>query len=163
MAELEKCVWTDRDFDVMGWHDATVHAMTVDWDPVVLEGGWHGATLLLDIDYIVTWIHHGPGETIHFEVAPATLVFEDVWDIEGELESRRTMSPPQILDLNRGDADEQGLADWEVDGDRFALRFRARGFYQHFRARPIANGDAQSLSSARRGGPSFATPSELPG
>jgi hypothetical protein len=160
MAELEKCVWTDRDFDLMGWHDATVHALAVDWDTVVLEGGWHGATLLLDIDYIVTWIRReGP---IHFEVAPATLVFEDVWDIEGDLQSEQTMGPPQILDLNRGAAEDDGLAAWEVDGDRFALRFRARAFHQHFRAWPIANGEAQSLTSARRGGPSFATPSELP-
>ncbi len=154
---LEKCAWTDRDYDVMGWHDATVHAMAVKWDSVVLEGGWHGATLLLDIDYIVSWGPPQQDRTFRFQVAPATLAFEDAWDIEGGLRHERTMSPPHILDLRREPA-EDGQTAWHVEGDRFELRFQARGFSQHFRSRPVATGTGQSLTSAQRGGPSFARP-----
>jgi hypothetical protein len=46
MYELEKWVWSHHDFDVMGWHDATVHAFAL--VPEQFE-------LLLDIDYIVKW------------------------------------------------------------------------------------------------------------
>jgi hypothetical protein len=157
---LEKCVWTDRDYEVMGWHDATVHALAIDWDPVVLEGGWHGATLLLDIDYIVSWGEPQPDRTFRFQVAPATLAFEDAWDVEGGLRHDRTMAPPQILDLRRGPPEnpKSDLTAWHIEGDRFELRFEARGFSQHFRSRPIANGREQSLTSAQRGGPSFARP-----
>ena len=47
---LEKAVWTQDDFPVMGWHDATVHAIGFDEDELWSE------RLLLDLDYIVEWI-----------------------------------------------------------------------------------------------------------
>src|SRR5690348_9572503 len=48
---LEKAVWTDGDFDTMGWHDASVHA-------IAFHEEEHGAqdALLLDLDYIVRWL-----------------------------------------------------------------------------------------------------------
>jgi hypothetical protein len=77
--QLEKAVWTAADFDRMDWHDARVHAITfheVEQD----------AELLLDLDYIVRWIDpEPPAEYFSFLVAPATLVFENVWCLEGEL------------------------------------------------------------------------------
>ena len=39
-------VWADADFDAMGWHDITVHAMGFDERKDT-------ARLLLDIDYIL--------------------------------------------------------------------------------------------------------------
>ncbi len=42
MYELEKWVWSQHDFDLMGWHDATVHAFAL--VPEQFE-------LLLDIGY----------------------------------------------------------------------------------------------------------------
>jgi hypothetical protein len=150
VAALDKCVWSDEDYDVMGWHDATVHALALDWDRADPASG-QGATLLLDIDYIVSWIHtDGP---YRFEVAPATLVFEDVWNLSGDLDVSAG-GPLQMLALNR-----TGDGEWEFDGVGFSLGFRAPGFRQHFRSQPIANGERQTLSEARRGGPCFATPS----
>ena len=49
---LEKAVWTDGDFDRMGWHDARVHAIAFHEDE-------DNAELLLDLDYIVRWIAGG--------------------------------------------------------------------------------------------------------
>jgi hypothetical protein len=153
VAELEKCVWTEDDFEVMGWHDATVHAIALDWDRAEAANGGQGASLMLDIDYIVSWIHtDGP---YRFEVAPATIVFEDVWYLTGDLDATAG-GPLQLLDLHRDTSDDP--AAWDFDGVGFALEFRARSFRQHFRSQPIANGERQTLSSARRGGPSFATP-----
>ena len=45
--ELEKAVWTDDDFSLMGWHDATVYAAAT--LPESFE-------LVLDIDYILKWV-----------------------------------------------------------------------------------------------------------
>jgi hypothetical protein len=77
--QLEKAVWTDADFVTMGWHDATVHAIAFHEDE-------QNAELLLDLDYIVRWIDpEPPAEHLTFLVAPATLVFENVWGLDGEL------------------------------------------------------------------------------
>jgi hypothetical protein len=66
---LEKALWSDADFDVMGWHDATVHA-------IAFEESDDRAALLIDLDYIVRWIEPQPlSRSFSFLVAPATLVF----------------------------------------------------------------------------------------
>jgi hypothetical protein len=32
--ELEKWIWTEADFDVMGWHDSSIHALAFcSWQP----------------------------------------------------------------------------------------------------------------------------------
>ena len=46
--KLEKWIWTEADFDVMGWHDSQIHATA--FFPEDFE-------LVLDIDYIFDWVH----------------------------------------------------------------------------------------------------------
>jgi hypothetical protein len=181
---LERCVWTDDDFEAMGWHDSCVHAVAVEDD------GW--SRLLLDLDYIVNWEKPAPSETAwRFMVAPATLVFENVWDLEGDIAAASGMAQRVLLlidavrregdvmeDVRRGRRErwmsgmagghdlmgppETGYLDrWEISGHNFALRFLADGFHQHFRAQPTLTGK-QSLTAAERGGFSFAEPVELP-
>ncbi len=61
---VEKAVWTDADFDRMGWHDATVHALA-------FEESDDQASLLIDLDYIVRWIEpQPPSRYFSFLVAP---------------------------------------------------------------------------------------------
>lgn len=77
--ELEKWIWTEDDFDIMGWHDSKIHALA--FVPEDFE-------IAFDIDYILQWIHPKPNETyFKFWVAPATLVFENVRDVEFDIES----------------------------------------------------------------------------
>jgi hypothetical protein len=47
---VAKTIWTDADFDAMGWHDNAVHAIAL--EPVPSDPG----RLLLDIDYILEWV-----------------------------------------------------------------------------------------------------------
>src|SRR5689334_9123992 len=95
---LEKAVWTDGDFDTMGWHDATVHAIAFHED----EQGAQDA-LLLDLDYIVRWLDpEPPAEYFTFLVAPATLVFENVWNLQGELDTRAGRMLLHINTIERG-------------------------------------------------------------
>jgi hypothetical protein len=76
---LEKAVWAEADFEQMGWHDVHVHAFA--FRPEIFE-------LWLDIDYIFSWVDPHGGETHYsFWVAPATLAFENVYDLKFDIES----------------------------------------------------------------------------
>ena len=44
---LEKSIWTQDDFAVMGWHDANIYGMVIEKG----EELWQG-NLIFDIDYI---------------------------------------------------------------------------------------------------------------
>ena len=84
----------------MGWHDACVHAVAVEDDG--------RSRLLLDLDYIVNWVKPQPPETSwRFSVAPATLVFENVWDLEGDIAAASGMAQRVLLliDVVRREAD----------------------------------------------------------
>ena len=161
---LERCVWTDADFEAMGWHDSCVHAVAVEDD------GW--SRLLLDLDYIVGIVRPEPPETaLRFSVAPATLVFENVWDLEGDVAAASGMAQRVLLlidvvrrdrdvmsevrsgrkerwmsgmagghDFSKGPPETGSLYRWEIAGHNFALRFLADGFHQHFRGRPTLIG-----------------------
>src|SRR5687768_4950848 len=102
---LEKDIWSDADFDRMGWHDATIHAFTPfpdDWE------------LAFDIDYIVKWVDpEPPSPYFSFWVAPATLVFRDVSDIEIAI-ALPSIERLTIDDLSRSDPRETGAStDWQ--------------------------------------------------
>ena len=60
--ELDKWIWTEADFEQMGWHDARIHAIAF------LTETFEFA---LDIDYILQWVEPAEGETYYkFWVAP---------------------------------------------------------------------------------------------
>lgn len=147
---LEKWVWTARDFETMGWHDNHIHAFgfeQCDEDDALYD-------LLLDIDYIVEWVHFPPGaRTFHFWICPATLVFHQVVSLEvHHSDLLNFIDEMQIMeDLERDD--EQALLvgserTWQWDVGPFS--FRASGFTQYLRRPPIFSSD-QRLSEEARG------------
>lgn len=78
--ELEKAIWSEKDFKIMGWHDATIWAMVAD------TGNYEYA---LDLDYIFKWVHpKGADKYFKFWVAPVTMVFENADYIKIDIESR---------------------------------------------------------------------------
>ncbi|MEV4056817.1 DinB family protein [Amycolatopsis sp. NPDC049688] len=82
MTEVSQAVWTDADFAQMGWHDCRVHAAALVEDDDDLPPG----RLLLDLDYIVRWVEPARRRKhFTFWIAPATLVFDQAWDITGTL------------------------------------------------------------------------------
>jgi len=126
-SDLSKRVWSDADFPEMGWHDATVHALSVQRTDDVLP------RLLLDLDYIVRWVHPLPPAThFSFWIASATLVFDDVWDLEGDLGFKGTTPDLEIDGLHRlvPDDGREDLPLWHIEGHAFDLRFRASGYRQ---------------------------------
>jgi hypothetical protein len=152
---LTKAVWSDADFERMGWHDVTVHGMYVQRTDDVLP------RLLFDLDYVTRWVHPVPPEThFSFWIAPSTLVFDDVWDLEGDLDFKGLGVDLELDALHRltPDDDRPGWSDaplWHLEGHAFDLRFRAPGFRQYIRQPPRLS-PRLVLGHAERGGCSFA-------
>lgn len=151
---LSKSVWSDADFDEMGWHDATVHGLSIQPTNDILP------RLLLDLDYIVRWVHPVPPAThFSFWVSPATLVFEGVFDLEGDLDFKGLALDLEIDQVHRLVADDtrpnfSHMPLWHIEGHAFELKFRASGFRQYFRQAPKLV-SRQAFPYAERGGCAF--------
>ncbi|HWZ22054.1 MAG TPA: hypothetical protein VNW06_05340, partial [Cytophagaceae bacterium] len=60
---LEKKIFTEEDFDIMGWHDSLIHGISFG----------DNFQFLFDIDYIFKWVLED--KHYMFWVSPCTLVF----------------------------------------------------------------------------------------
>jgi len=150
--ELEKLIWDENDFEHMGWHDAKVYAVAF------MDESFE---FVLDIDYVLEWIHPKEGESnFKFWVAPSTLVFRNVWDLNIDLEGRVDL---EILDLHRGNLHKPKNAehikefaeyDWRIETDSGEIAFKSAGYKQYFR-KPPALLDRQRIGLKERGGISF--------
>ncbi|MDB5252233.1 MAG: hypothetical protein JWP27_1402 [Flaviaesturariibacter sp.] len=145
----EKYLWTQDDFDKMGWHDSQVHAISF---------GENG-DLLLDIDYIFKW---AAGAThFRFWVSPCTLVFENVYDVDFDLSYSTgglaidQLSRDEIQPIE-GEEDlvEAGDRAWTIALQQGLIQFKSAGFRQFIRARPLLLNE-QALEISQRGGISF--------
>jgi hypothetical protein len=149
---LSKATWTDADFSSMGWHDCRVHAVSIG---EYADDTVPPARMLLDLDYIVRWVQPTTSENhFTFWVAPATLVFERAWNIEGTLGPLHQVM--EIADIHRlPSPDNTPEPLWHIEGQNFDLRLRAAGYTQHIRL-PPQHVPRQSLTSTERAGTSFA-------
>lgn len=148
---LAKATWTDADFEVMGWHDCRVHAVSVG----VRDDAFPWNRVLLDLDYIVKWVDPARGrQHFSFWITPATLVFDEAWDISGQLDPMNDLL--EIADLHRLDPpDDNPDPLWHIEGQNFDLRLRAPAYTQYLRKPPI-HSTAQYVTQRERGGLSFA-------
>ena len=96
-------------------------------------------------------------------VAPATLVFENVSDVQGDLNAASASGVMlQIDDIERGEEEDAkgfslSVRRWTIHGHNFDLSLLASGYRQHMRARAL-HVDAQTLGTHERGGISFDEP-----
>jgi hypothetical protein len=148
---LEKWLWTEADFERMGWHDSRIHAVAFLSEPLELA---------FDIDYILQWVQPSEDQYYRFWVAPATLVFQNVYELKLELEPFEAVD---IADIHRDDLRKPRNAEfigrdagwrWRIETHDGDITFRAAGYEQHFRRAPIF-GRFQSLDLPMRGGFSF--------
>jgi hypothetical protein len=89
-------------------------------------------------------------------VSPATLVFEDVARLEGDLGLWN--GGQSLFSIERGECEHDGRTWWTlgsaIRGDAADLRVLAHGYVQYLRSRPVhLQGDR--LTIAERGGVSF--------
>lgn len=146
--QLAKAIWTQEDFDEMGWHDSLVYG--VSFNPEF--------KLLFDIDYIFKWVLEG--ESYKFWISPCTLIFENCYDIRFDL---GLSIPLEIQDLNRQNpkrpknADQIGKEtefDWIMQTQQGEINFTSIGFKQYVKKEPVLL-DVQTLGLEERGGVSF--------
>jgi hypothetical protein len=154
--DVEKWVWTDTDFERMGWHDVQLHGIAryekVERDEVAgSEGHYSGTELLLDIDYILKWVTTDP-EHWKFWVAPSTLAFENAYDFEVRGWAQLQW---EISEIHREHAHYPSGREcwkWEIWGT--GIVFLAEGYKQYIRRKPVLS-RFQSLTFEERGGVSF--------
>ena len=148
---IPKTVWTEADFDQMSWHDVHVHAVA--FRPDILE-------LWLDIDYIFSWVAPQQTETYYsFWVAPATLIFENVYDLEFTIGSRVGEMSLQGIGRTgpsapRFPVTKQHEWHWLLEFNEGQMTFSSVGFTQFTRRLPTLV-QTQRLGFEQRGGISF--------
>ncbi len=150
---IERHLWTEEDFEQMGWHDARV------WGLAFIQ---ESSEFLLDLDYVLEWIAPKDGERHYtFWTVPATLIFENVVDLHLDLEPFSDFSIAGIARSDPGvprnaasiGKDKDWL--WQIDCHVGSIRFRSVGYKQYLRGAPILN-TTQYLPLDQRGGVSFA-------
>lgn len=156
---LEKEIWTEADFEKMGWHDNTIHAFSVDRD----------YKFLLDIDYIFKWVHPKKSEKyFKFWVAPCTLIFENVYNLVFDLEisaphHRKIDNISRVNPTRPKNAEYIGKGiehEWAIETLQGEITFKSVGYTQYTRRQPILN-SSDELELNLRGGISFGTEFEF--
>ncbi len=154
--DVEKWIWTDADFERMGWHDVQLHGIAR-YEKVQRneeegsEGHFSGVELLLDIDYILKWA--GSDNNFEFWIAPSTLVFDGVLDFQIEwigMELQWEMD--QITRESARYPSGENCWRWKLYGT--GMTFLAKGYKQYIRREPVLT-KFQSLTWEERGGNSF--------
>ena len=146
--ELEKNLWTQEDFENMGWHDNKIHAMAFDNEKIELS---------FDIDYICKW--EPKKKHILFWVAPATLIFTNVYDInisayQPDLTILDIERDSPVTPKNAAHIEGPFEYDWIITTTSGEITFKAVGFRQLIRATPIRIRN-QNFSLTERGGITF--------
>jgi len=121
--KLEKSIWTEKDFDQMGWHDNRIYQISVTED------------LALNIDYIFQW--NKPeleGLSFTFWVAPATLVFKKTQNLSFDLDTAFD-STIEIQDIEREILENDTLRIIITHQGNF--QFISEGFQQFIRQEPF--------------------------
>jgi hypothetical protein len=148
---LEKLIWDENDFEQMGWHDSKVYA-------IAFEG--EKFELALDIDYILKWLNPSDKESNYkFWVAPATLVFSNVYNLNIiqqslGLEIQDVYRENPVKPKNEIHIEGKTEYDWTIETTSGKITFKAAGYKQYFR-KPPALLDSQKIDFKERGGISF--------
>ena len=150
--QIEKAIWTEADFEQMGWHDVHIHAIA--FRPDTYE-------LLLDIDYMFAWVDPEKEETHYtFWMSPCTLVFSNVHTFKADIEwgLGLEISGVECEEIGRPkNADhiqKEKEWKWTFDCQEGVFSFISVGYEQFARAKPIRV-KSQKFSWKERGGICF--------
>ena len=135
--QLEKRIWTDKDFENMGWHDSYIYKVRLTED------------LELDIDYILQWNKPDlEGLPFTFWVAPATLVFKRIKNLTLEFDTVFE-DGFEIEDIERPTIENKNQ--WTIITRQGDLQFTCDGFEQFIRQDPFFE-FWQTISYIKRNG-----------
>ena len=151
---LDKNIWTHADYDIMGWHDATIYGMIFE------NNGESTSNLVFDIDYIFQWVNPvQPDNHYTFQVAPCTLVFKNVihlrMEIDTDLILPLSFEIADLLLVSKEQIDANSYVyEWDMMLQEGFIRFKSEGFRQYVRTNPVHIA-SQSLEMSQRGGICF--------
>lgn len=140
-------IWTDADFDDMGWHDATMYSMDMP-----REGTF---SVSFDIDYIFKW-HKDGNRFVGWDVAPCTLRFENVSGLKASLnwmnDGGTNDAYTCIVDITRSNArptpnGQLTVWDYHIELNSGEIDFSATGYNQTLRS-PAVYSETQDLPRA---------------
>lgn len=135
--ELEKSIWTETDFEKMGWHDSNIYKTRLAED------------LELDIDYIFQWNKPDlEGLPFTFWVAPATLVFKQVKIISFELDTAFN-NTFEIEVIEKTETNNNTV--WTIITRQGDIEFTSEGYIQYIRQEPSFQ-FGQTISYGERNG-----------
>jgi hypothetical protein len=121
--QLDKWIWTEKDFAQMGWHDATVYGVRLNQN------------LELDLDYIFQWNQpEVEGFYFTFWIAPSTLVFENPEALSFELTQSFDDKWLEIEDIEMNVIDN--VRNWTIITQQGDISFKAESFKQIVRKKP---------------------------
>jgi hypothetical protein len=144
--------WTESDYEELSWHDCHIHGLAM------IEREYGCGDLVLDIDFITEW-EKMDDQALRFHVAPATLVFHEVWDLVIDLDYKTVEagSAPFSIDglAREPHANFRSLTQFrylmDINWPRGSLSFIGHRFTQTLRAEPIVT-SSQDLGLNEREG-----------
>jgi len=162
---LEKSVWTDADFERMGWHDCPIHAIAFDSDDIKIENNLilSAGSLVFDIDYIFKWIHPEKEDGCYsFWIAPCTLMFKNVDTVEINLNTGSMIVEEQDIEeiiWTKEKRERTGYPtyiqnNWKIKLFSGFIGFSAENYIQTVKGKPVLT-TAQRLTNEERGGINF--------
>lgn len=149
--ELEKSIWTEKDFDKMGWHDSRIYGLSISKFEQNVQND-----LIFDLDYIFQWIHPAHDQKyFSFQVAPCTLVFHNASDLIIDISTGLLLEIElEIEDLEMSDGGSENLFNFNINTQQGEIKFEATGYTQYVRKYP-QHIQGQVLTMEQRGGVSF--------
>lgn len=137
-----KTIWTNSDFESMGWHDCRLYGFVIPDEDFKLS---------FDIDYIFKW-EKSSGKVTGYWVSPCDLVFESVSNFKVEMDFKDSMLL-FIININRTNkrsTPNGKLTEWdyEIECDNGLISFSSIGCNQRVRKQPILSA-SQDLNKDR--------------
>ena len=145
-------IFSTKDFAVINWHDFKIHGLAFD------EAEFK---LYLDIDLIIEWIEPLSSEDgYRFMIAPATLVFRNVWNLIVDIDTNLALDIDSVsmqnphYPKNKDCVQDENEYDLNIGLQQGEISFSSSGFEIYIRKSPEIR-QGQSLVLKERGGISF--------
>ncbi|MCE7057189.1 hypothetical protein LZF95_21085 [Algoriphagus sp. AGSA1] len=129
-----KEIWTELDFEDMGWHDCHIHAISFPNEELEMS---------FDIDYLFKWELDDKSNLYKFWVSPCILFFYNVINLKIDIDFQNAIGL-DILDINKKNlrlsADKKtNLWDFEIATDKGLIKFESSGYKQVVKNEPICS------------------------
>ncbi len=155
-----KTIWTEADYEQMNWHDCRIYGFIFEQREDEEDDFYRITDLVFDIDYITKWTCAPNEHSFSFEVAPCTLVFENVWDFQMNIDTKTPQYQTHDIEINSIVLTNKELINgyciytWLIDLHVGKIEFSSHGYKQIMRQKPLKD-VGQHLTLKERKGISF--------